>query len=128
MTKSHHYWKAVDAFKKDLREAVPHAELKALHVRHPHKHLLYAARQFAIIAVCGYFLFNVTNPLLWIPLAILQGFTFFNMTVLLHDAVHHSIFQSRREGWNRALGIASRSWPLNAAISFQYRCDFIRRF
>ena len=45
--KSHHYWKAVSAFKKDLREAIPHAELKALHVRHPHKHLLYAARQFA---------------------------------------------------------------------------------
>jgi fatty acid desaturase len=27
------------------------------------------------------------------------------MTVLLHDAVHHSIFQRRREGWNRALSL-----------------------
>jgi fatty acid desaturase len=26
--------------------------------------------------------------------------------VLLHDAVHHSIFQKRRLGWNRALGLA----------------------
>ena len=25
-----------------------------------------------------------------------------------------------------AIGTASRSWPLNDAISFQYRCDFIR--
>ena len=31
--KSHHYWKAIEAFKKHLRDAVPHDELKALHVR-----------------------------------------------------------------------------------------------
>ena len=113
--KSHHYWKAVDAFKKDLREAVPHAELKALHVRHPHKHFLYAARQFAIIAVCGYLLFNApelsqqyfksTNPLFWIPLAILQGFTFFNMTILLHEVVHNAVFQRPRPRIERVLGI-----------------------
>ena len=60
--KSHHYWKAVDSFKRELREAIPHAELKALHVRSGPRHLAYAARQFAIIGVCSYALWHLTNP------------------------------------------------------------------
>jgi beta-carotene hydroxylase len=105
-TKSNHYWKSVADLKRRLREAVPHDALQRLHKREAWKHLLYAARQFGIVAACGVTLYRVSNPWIWIPVAVLQGFTFFNMTVLLHDAVHHSIFQSRREGWNRALGIA----------------------
>ena len=105
-TKSHHYWKSVEAFKVRLRQAIPTAELRELHRRHAWKHLAYAGRQFAIVGACGYALWHITNPLLWIPLAVLQGFTFFNMTVLLHEAVHHAIFQTRREGWTRVLGLA----------------------
>ena len=41
--KSHHYWKAVDAFKGQLRDAVPHEELKALHTRSGPRHLAYAS-------------------------------------------------------------------------------------
>ena len=44
--KSHHYWKQVDAFKQELREAVPHDVLKALHRRSGPRHLAYAAREF----------------------------------------------------------------------------------
>jgi fatty acid desaturase len=104
--KSRHYWKQVAAFKRELQLAVPHEELKALHVRRPAVHLAYAGRQFAIVALCGYALFHLENPLLWIPLAILQGFTFFNMTTLLHEVVHRSVFLSRQPLWNRALGLA----------------------
>src|SRR5262249_56723373 len=46
-----------------------------------------------------------TNPLLWIPVAILQGFTFFNMTTLLHEVVHNSVFATRRRRPERALGL-----------------------
>ena len=60
--KSHHYWKAVDAFKGQLRDAVPHEELKALHTRSGPRHIAYALRQFAIIGVCSYGLFHLTNP------------------------------------------------------------------
>ena len=116
--KSHHYWKAVDAFKRQLRDAVPHQELKTLHGRSGPRHLAYAFRQFAIIGLCGYGLFKLTNPLVWVPLAVLQGFTFFNMTTLLHEVVHSSVFDRRRNGWNRALGLVYASTSGISASQF----------
>ncbi len=104
--KSHYYWQRIAAFKAQLRDAVPHDELQALHQRRASIHLLYAGRQFAMVAACGVALWYVTNPLVWIPIAILEGFTFFNMTTLLHEVVHRSVFQSERHRWNRALGLA----------------------
>ena len=104
-TKAHSYWKNVAAFKVRLREAVPQAELRALHRRQAWRHLFYTGRQFGIVAVCGYALWQTAYPLIWIPAAILQGFTFFNMTVLLHEAVHHAIFHRRREGATRVLSL-----------------------
>ena len=104
--KSHHYWKQVAAFKRELLAAVPHADLRALHVRRSAVHMAYAARQFGIAALCSLALWHVTHPLLWVPLAVLQGFTFFNMTTLLHEVVHRSVFASSQPRWNRALGLA----------------------
>ena len=49
-------------------------------------------------------LIAVTNPLLWIPLAVVQGFTIFNFTVLLHEVVHHTVFERRRPAVERLLG------------------------
>lgn len=103
--KSRIYWKEIAQFKTRLRDAVPHDDLKALHVRRPGLHLAYAARQFAIIAACSYGLWNLTNPLYWVPLAILQGFTFFNMTVLLHEVVHNAVFQTPKPKVERVLGL-----------------------
>src|SRR5262249_33966393 len=103
--RSRHYWKQVEPQKHLLREAVPLEELRALHRRRASTHLLYAARQFAIIALCSVALWHWTNPLLWIPVAILQGFTFFNMTTLLHEVVHTSVFATRRRRPERALGL-----------------------
>ncbi len=104
--KSNHYWQAIGALKRRLREAVPHAELKALHVKRPRVHLAYAARQFGIVAACSVALWHVANPWLWVPLAILQGFTFFNMTTLLHEVVHNSIAPTPRPRLERILGLA----------------------
>ncbi len=103
--KSKIYWKEIAQHKARLRDAVPHAELKALHVRRPGLHLAYAARQFAIIAACSYGLWHLENPLYWVPLAILQGFTFFNMTVLLHEVVHNAVFQTPKPKIERVLGL-----------------------
>ena len=116
--KSHHYWKQVEAFKQELRDAVPHDVLKALHRRSGPRHLAYAARQFAIIAACGYALWHVANPLLWVPLAILQGFTFFNMTTLLHEVVHRSVFARSRPRAERLLGLVYASTSGISACQF----------
>jgi len=116
--KSNHYWKQVAAFKSELRQAVPLAELRDLHKRKASIHFLYAARQFGIVAVCSVLLWQVTDPLVWIPLAVLQGFTFFNMTTLLHEVVHGSVFRTRRPFWERLLGLAYASTSGISASQF----------
>ena len=63
-----------------------------------------AARQFAILAACTWGLIVLSNPLAWVPLAFIQGFTVFNFTVLLHEVVHHTIFERSRPAAERALG------------------------
>ncbi len=63
-------------------------------------------------------LWNVDNPLVWIPLAILQGFTFFNMTTLLHEVVHSSVFRTRRLPWERVLGLIYASTSGISASQF----------
>jgi fatty acid desaturase len=112
--RSNHYWRSIDGFRTQLREAVPHAELKALHVKRPAVHLAYAARQFGIIAACSYLLFTQSNPWIWVPVAVLQGFTFFNMTVLLHEVVHEGVFPRPRPRLERALGLA---YAISSGIS-----------
>jgi fatty acid desaturase len=112
--KSNHYWKSVADLKTRLRDAVPHDQLQRLHRRQAWRHLLYATRQFAIVGACSVALWRITTPLFWLPIAVLQGFTFFNMTVLLHDAVHHSIFQRRNERWNRVLSL---TYAITSGIS-----------
>jgi fatty acid desaturase len=120
VTKSRTYWKSLAAFKKELGEAIPIEELRELHRRRPAVHLLYAARQFGIIGLCtwglwnGFGVWDATNPLLWIPLAILQGFTFFNMTTLLHEVVHNGVFPTPRPRPERALGLA---YAISSGIS-----------
>jgi fatty acid desaturase len=104
--KSQKYWKEIASFKQQLTDAIPNDELRALHVRRPSAHLRVAARQFAIVGVCGWALWNFSNPLVWVPIAILQGFTFFNMTTLLHEVVHNSVFRSTQHRWERVLGLA----------------------
>ncbi len=118
MSKSNHYWREVADFKVKLRDAIPVEELRELHVNKPSVHLAYAFRQFAIIAACSYGLWHLTNPLLWVPLAILQGFTFFNMTTLLHEVVHQSVFRHARPGWERVLGLIYASTSGISASQF----------
>ena len=112
--KSKRYWTEIASFKSRLARAIPHDELKALHRRQPARHLLYAGRQFALIGACSYLLWQTTNPLLWVPLAVLQGFTFFNMTTLLHEVVHSAVFPAPRPRLERALGLL---YAISSAIS-----------
>ena len=94
--KSHHYSQHAAALRTELGSALTREQMQAFHARTGARHLAIAARQFAILALATWGLIAITNPLVWIPLAFVQGFTVFNFTVLLHEVVHHTVFDRRR--------------------------------
>jgi len=100
---SHHYSVHAAELRTELGHAIPLDVLRALHVKRPSRHLIVAARQFAILGAATWGLIAITNPLLWIPLAFVQGFTVFNFTVLLHEVVHHTVFARPRPAAERLL-------------------------
>jgi len=102
--KSHYYSQHATLLRGELARALPRADLVAFHRKSPARHLAIAARQFLILALATWGLIVSANPLVWVPLAFVQGFTVFNFTVLLHEVVHHTIFERRRPALERALG------------------------
>ena len=78
--------------------------MRRLHQKSAWRHLVVAARQFGLLALATWVLIHFENPLIWVPVAIVQGFTIFNFTVLLHEVVHHAIFERRRPVVERILG------------------------
>jgi fatty acid desaturase len=104
MMKRHHYRQHAASFRAELGAAIPRERLRELHAREAWRHLLVALRQFAILAACTLGLTTFTSPLVWVPLAVVQGFTVFNFTILLHEVVHHAVFERRRPILERLLG------------------------
>ena len=102
--KSHYYSQHAAALHTELGSAIPRDTLRAFHAKTASRHLLIAARQFAILGLATWGLIAIANPLIWVPLAFVQGFTVFNFTVLLHEVVHHTIFERRRPVAERVLG------------------------
>jgi fatty acid desaturase len=102
--KSHFYSQHAAELRTELGRAIPRDVLRALHVKRPSRHLLITARQFAILGLATWGLIRFSDPRIWIPLAVVQGFTVFNFTVLLHEVVHHTIFARRRPAAERVLG------------------------
>ena len=78
--------------------------MRALHRKEPWRHFAVAVRQFAVLVVATWALIRFDHPLIWIPLAVVQGLTVFNFTILLHEVVHHTIFERRRPRLERVLG------------------------
>ena len=76
----------------------------AFHEKDATRHVLVAVRQFTMLALTTWALIAIANPLIWVPLAFVQGFTVFNFTVLLHEVVHHTVFARRRPAAEHALG------------------------
>ncbi len=102
--KDHYYGQHTGALRSELSRAVSRVQLQQLHKKDAARHLLIAGRQFAILALATWGLIAFNHPLVWIPLAFVQGFTVFNFTVLLHEVVHHTVFATRRPSAERALG------------------------
>lgn len=104
--KQRHYSQHAAAFRADLARAVPRDEVRALHRRDAWRHFAVAGRQFLILGACTWGLVVFSSPLVWIPLGLVQGFTVFNFTVLLHEVVHHAVFARRRPALERGLAWA----------------------
>lgn len=102
--KDHHYSRHAVALRAELGHAISREQMRHLHQKEAWRHLLIAARQFAFLALATWALVRFENPLIWVPLAIVQGFTIFNFTVLLHEVVHHAVFERRHPMAERILG------------------------
>ena len=101
-----HYWvKASQDLRHRLNQAVPHEALKQLHHKSPARHIAIAIRQFAILLAASAAAWKFSQPWIWIPAALISGWTVFNFTVLLHEAVHHAIFNGPRPRGDRLLGL-----------------------
>lgn len=90
--------------RRALAEAVPSEELKRLHALRPWRHFALLTALLIQLGLASWGLLTLGSPLLWLPLALVQGLTFFDFTVLLHEVVHRTILPGRREGLYRALG------------------------
>ena len=102
---SHYYAEHAVALKAELSQAIPRDVLRALHRKSALRHFIVAIRQFAILGLATWGLIRFEHPLLWIPLAFVQGFTIFNFTILLHEVLHHNVFERARPFATRVLGL-----------------------
>ena len=84
---------------------MPHDLLKELHHKSPARHFLVAARQFAMLIAASAVAWNFPQPWIWIPAALVSGWTVFNFTVLLHDALHHAVFNGPHPKGDRILSL-----------------------
>jgi fatty acid desaturase len=102
--KAHYYSQHAGSLRAELGGAISRDMMRDLHRKQPGRHFAVAARQFAVLVVTTWALIRFDNPLVWVPLAIVQGFTVFNFTALLHEVVHHTIFERRKPRVERLLG------------------------
>jgi fatty acid desaturase len=103
--KSHYYSRHAGALRAELGAAISREQMRELHGKRPTHHLAIAARQFAILGLATWALIRFDNPWVWLPLAVVQGFTVFNFTILLHEVVHHAVFEGRHPRAERALAL-----------------------
>jgi fatty acid desaturase len=106
LVKSHYYSQHAVGLRADLGRAISREQMRVFHAKAPARHFVVAIRQFAILGLCTWGLIRIDNPLVWIPLALVQGFTIFNFTVLLHEVLHHNVFERRHAGVERFLALA----------------------
>jgi fatty acid desaturase len=104
IVKTHFYSQHATTLRTELSHAIPRASLQAFHRKSAARHLGVSARQFLILGIATWGLIVVSTPFVWVPLIVVQGFTVFNFTVLLHEVVHHTIFERSRPAVERALG------------------------
>ena len=101
-----HYWsRASKDLRHRLNRAIPHELLKELHHKNPWLHAAIAIRQFLLLLAASVVAWRFPQPWIWIPAAFVSGWTVFNFTVLLHDALHHAVFNGPHPRGDRFLSL-----------------------
>ena len=101
-----HYWsRASKDLRHRLNKAIPHELLKELHHKNPWLHAAIATRQFLLLLAASVVAWRFPQPWIWIPAAFVSGWTVFNFTVLLHDALHHAVFNGPHPRGDRFLSL-----------------------
>lgn len=104
MSRDSFYARASVDLRRELARSVPRDLLRSLHEPVAAKHFAVLGWQIAllVLATTGSALSDA--PYIWIPCAVVAGFTIFNFTVMLHEVVHEAIFAKRRAWCNGLLG------------------------
>jgi fatty acid desaturase len=101
-----HYWsRASKDLRHRLNRTIPHELLRELHHKNPWLHAAIAVRQALILLAASFLSWRFPQPWIWIPAAIVSGWTVFNFTVLLHDALHHAVFNGPHPRGDRFLSL-----------------------
>jgi fatty acid desaturase len=103
--KSHYFKAHAEGLRSELGRAISRDEMRTLHEKTPSRHFLIAGRQFLILALATWGLIRIDQPIFWIPLAFVQGFVVFDFTVLLHEVLHHTVFERRHPAAERFLAL-----------------------
>ena len=79
----------------------------AQHIKHELATELDKSQIRKLHTISIYALVVIENPLFWIPLSFVLGFTIFNFTVLLHEVVHNAVFAPSKKSrlLNRIMGL-----------------------
>jgi len=95
---------ATESLRREFVELLDRERLRELHRVSGVRHAVVAVRQFGTAALAAVLIVRyASQPLVWIPAAVLLGFMVFSFTVLLHEVVHQAVFQGRRGAGNRIL-------------------------
>jgi len=101
--KSSYYASHSLELRQALKDALPHDELKRLHEKSALRHFLVVGWQFLLLGLASWVLCRDAPWWAWTLATLVQGFTVFNFTVLLHDNLHRAVFRRHRPGWERFL-------------------------
>ena len=94
--KQHFYALHARALKDELDDYISKKTLRGLHHKSPLLHALLALRQFSLLVGCLVGTVLLDAWWAWFPLTVLQGLTIFNFTVMLHEVLHHCVFNQSR--------------------------------
>lgn len=101
----HHWAVASRDLRRRLSAAIPHELLRELHRKDPRRHFVIAVRQFLLLLAASAAAWLFPHPGIWIPAAVVSGFTIFNFTVLLHEVVHRTVWGGPNPRGERLLGL-----------------------